>query len=253
MEMIGSCTALVTQKMVGCGIFPDKQLARILHGATLMDTENRIFHKMTSKDELIMNYLQKLSGIENENEFYGELMSYLFNTDDPNILFGRDYKEDWGFGFAVAKIRNAFDNEGHELKKGVMNETVKLAKENNENKNLPLTILRITDYKGDNITVNREIVYLVFNKGASKEFKKTIFDLMETIVRFEFGNVNLTRTEEYVEFWGTGTQLSRKKTAPILEPIVKVFNEYFYSPTNNFWIKRDFLKRCKNVVDAEKN
>jgi len=251
MEIIGSCTALITQKMFGGGIYPDKNLARILHGATLMDTENRVFHKMTEKDKMIMDYLKKLSGISDENNFYSDLMSFLLNTDDPDILFGRDYKEDWGFGFAVAKIKKGFENKGKEIKNKLIKKAVDLAKQNNVNKNLPLTILRITDYKDDNITVNRERVYLVFNNN-SEEFKSAIFNLLEKIVKFEFGNVNIEKTQEFVEFWGTGMQLSRKKTAPILEPIVKVFNEYFYSPSNKLWIKRDFLKKSKDVTDAER-
>jgi inorganic pyrophosphatase/exopolyphosphatase len=251
MEIIGSCTALITQKMFGAGIYPDKDLAKILHGATLMDTENRVFHKMTEKDKIIMDYLKKLSGINNENNFYSDLMSFLLNTDDPNILFGRDYKEDWGFGFAVAKIKHGFGEEGKEIKNKLIKKAVDLAKQNNINKNLPLTVLRITDYKDDNVTVNRERVYLVFN-NSSKEFKSAIFDLLKKIVKFEFGNVNIETTQEFVEFWGTGMQLSRKKTAPILEPVVKVFNEYFYSSSNKLWIKRDFLKKSKDVTDAEK-
>jgi inorganic pyrophosphatase/exopolyphosphatase len=252
MEIIGSCTALVTQKMLGVGIYPDKSLARILHGATLMDTENRVFHKMTYKDKMIMDYLKDLSGISNENKFYSGLMSFLLNTDDPDVLFGRDYKEDWGFGFAVAKIKHGFGEEGREIKNELIKKAVDLAKKNNMDKNLPLTVLRITDYKEDNITVNRERVYLVFNKESPKEFKSAIFDLLEKIVKFEFGNVNINTSDDFVEFWGTGMQLSRKKTAPILEPIVKVFNEYFYSPSNHLWIKRDFLKKSKDVTEAEK-
>src|SRR3989344_3467298 len=252
MEMIGSCAALITQKMLGSGFYPDKSLARILHGATLMDTENRVVYKMTSKDKIIMDYLKDLSEIKDENKFYSDLMSFLLNTDDPDVLFSRDYKEDWGFGFAVAKIKGGFGQTGKEIKKDLITRAVDLAKKNNVEKNLPLTVLRITDYKEDNITVNRERVYLVFNKESSKEFKSTIFELLEKIVKFEFGAVNLKSTLEYIEFWGTGMQLSRKKTAPILEPIVKVFNEYFYSPSNKLWIKRDFLKKSNEVIDAEK-
>ena len=252
MEIIGSCTALIVQKMLGMGIYPDKELARILHGATLMDTENRVFHKMTEKDKIIMDYLKKISEIENEDNFYGDLMSFLLNTDDPNILFGRDYKEDWGFGFAVTKTKNEFGESGEEIKKELIKKTVDLAKQNNINKNLPLTILRITDYKENNITVNRERVYLVFNKESSKEFKSAVFNLLKKIVKFEFGKVNIKTTQEFVEFWGTGMQLSRKKTAPLFEPVVKVFNEYFYSPLNELWIKRDFLKKSKDVRNVEK-
>jgi inorganic pyrophosphatase/exopolyphosphatase len=252
MEIIGSCTALIVQKMLGANIYPDKELGRILHGATLMDTENRVFHKMTFKDKMVMDYLKNLSGINNEDNFYSDLMSFLLNTDDPNILFGRDYKEDWGFGFAVAKIKHGFGEGGKEIKKELIKKAISLARLNNKNKNFPLTVLRITDYKDDNITVNRERVYLIFNETSSGEFKSAIFELLEKIVKFEFGEVNIKITENFIEFCGTGMQLSRKKTAPIFEPVVKVFNEYFYSPSNKLWIRRDFLKKSGDVRNAEK-
>jgi inorganic pyrophosphatase/exopolyphosphatase len=252
MEIIGSCTVLIVQKILGMGMCLDKNLGKILHGATLMDTENRISHKMTKKDVLIMNYLKDLSGIKDENRFYSYLMSFLLNTDDPDILFGRDYKEDWGFGFAVAKIKKGFKDSGTEIKKELIKKAISLAAQNNINKNLPLTILRITDYKKDNITVNRERVYPVFNNNSSNEFKSTIFNVLKKIIEFEFGKINIRTTSEYVEFWGTGMQLSRKKTAPILEPIVKVFNEYFYSPSIKLWIKRDFLKKSSDIIRTAK-
>ncbi len=252
LEMIGSCAALITKKILGMGLNFDNKLAKILHGATLMDTENRVFHKMTFQDELIMNYLKQNSQVSDEDDFYGELMSQLLNTDDPDVLFKRDYKEDWGFGFAVAKIKKGLDKEGNVLKKELVGKAVKLAEQNNIDKNLPLTIFKITDYKEDNRTVNRERVFLVFNKQSSEEFVNTIFELVKKIVKFEFGGVQVKQEGNFVEFWGTGMQLSRKKTAPVLEPVVKVFNEYFYSPAIDLWFKRDFLKKTKNTINAAK-
>jgi len=248
LEMVGSCTSLIVQKILGMGLYFDKELARILYGATLMDTENRVAHKMTIKDEVIMDYLKNISGISDDNEFYRELMSFLLDTDDPNVLFGRDYKEDWGFGFAVAKVKNCFDENGNVLKEELIKKTLELAKENNINKNLPLTVLRITDYKDDNETVKRERVYFVFNKNTSEEFKTKTFETMEKIIRFEFKGTRLRRTKTFIDFWGTGLQLSRKKTAPTLEPVVKAFNEYFYSPSLRLWVKRDFLKKTNDLI-----
>ncbi|MBM3200157.1 hypothetical protein FJZ53_04410 [Candidatus Woesearchaeota archaeon] len=252
LEMTGSCTALIVQKTLGMGLYFDKTLSRMLYGATLMDTENRVKHKMTVKDALIMDYLKNVSETTNDDELYTGLMSFLLNTDDPEVLFKRDYKEDWGFGFAVAKIKNGFDKKGYTLKKDLIKKAVTLAEQNNAEKNLPLTALRITDYEENNKTVNRERVYLVFNKSGSKEFKDTVFELLEKIVRFEFENINLRRTKEFVEFWGTGIQLSRKKTAPVLEPIIKVFNEHFYSASTKLWVNRDFLKKTCDTIRAAK-
>ena len=255
LEMAGSCTALVTNKILGMGLYFDSRIAKILYGATLMDTENRVAHKMTVKDFLVMDYLKEISQTESDDEFYSDLMSYLLNTNDPEILFRRDYKEDWGFGFAVAKVKHAFDTDGNVLKKQLIGRVLELAKQNNTDKNLPLTAIRITDYEADNETVNRERVYLVFNKNSTKEFIETTFNLLEKHIIFEFGadpRFKMRKTQEFVEFWGTGLQLSRKKTAPVLEPVVKVFNEYFYSPSLKLWIRRDFLKNTNLVKKAIK-
>ena len=255
LEMIGSCTALITNKILGMGLHFDSKIAKILYGATLMDTENRVAHKMTVKDAVIMDYLKRISETKNDEEFYSDLMSCLLNTDDPKILFGRDYKEDWGFGFAVAKVKHAFDKRGNILKKDLVDKALNLAEQNNNDKNLPLTVVKITDYKDDNKTVNKERVCLIFNKNTSKEFIETTSDLLQKHILFEFGrgfNFRIRKSKNFIEFWGTGVQLSRKKTAPVLEPVVKAFNEYFYSPSINLWIKRDFLKKTNLVKKAMK-
>jgi inorganic pyrophosphatase/exopolyphosphatase len=254
LEMCGSCTSLIVNKYLGMGLSFDKELAKILYGATLLDTENRVEHKMTVKDSLTMDYLKEISEIEEDNDFYGYLMSFLLNTDDPEILFKRDYKEDWGFGFAVAKVKGCFDDNEELLKRDLVDKALNLAQQNNIEKNLPLTVFRLTDYLKDCITVNRERVYLVFNSTASKEFINSAYSLLRKIVEFEFEGSNIKREgDEYIEFWGTGMQLSRKRTAPQLEPLVKAYNQYFYSPAIKKWVKRGFLKNTNYVVDAARN
>lgn len=246
LEMLGSTAALITRKYLGMGFELDYGMARLLYGAALMDTENRVTHKMTPKDYKIMDYLKKVSGVNNDDEMYGDLMSYLLNTDDAELLFKRDYKEDWGFGFAVTKIKNGFDKQGTVLKQNLIERLVDLTHENNIRKNLPLTLLKVTDYESDNERVNRERVYFIFN-NADKKFVDSIRDALKSIVMFEFPDDNIAVNEQYIEFWGTGMQLSRKKTAPVIEPINHAFNKYFYSPSVNMWIKREFLKKTAKI------
>ncbi len=253
LEMAGSCTGLITRKYIGMGLKMPEKLAKILYGATLMDTENRVDHKMTAQDEKVMYYLKDRARIENDHPFYQELMSYLLNTNDADLLFKRDYKEDWGFGFAVTKIKKGFSRDGRVLKTEMVDRLRQLAVQNNADKNLPLTLLRVTDYEDDNETVRRERVYLEYNKQATKEFKQATSNLLENIIRFEFPQTNLNTTDAFVEFWGTGLQLSRKKTAPVLEPIVEAFNQYFYSPSIDLWVKRDFLRQSSELKDVYKD
>ncbi len=252
-EMVGSTTALVTQKFHGMGVEVDKDLARILYGATLMDTENRSDKKMTYKDGLVMDDLKNISEIEDDKEFYQDLMSHLLNTDDAELLFNRDYKQDWGiFGFAVAKVKGAFSEKGEEIKKDLLNRLVDLAKKNNKDKNFPLTVVKVADYLDDNETINQERVYLIFNQYVLPEFKDTMFKFITKIIQNEFRNKNVQvrQTENSVDFWGVGDQLSRKVTAPFLEPIVEAFNEYYYSPSTNLYVKREFLKINEQIQQA---
>ncbi|MFH1036662.1 MAG: DHH family phosphoesterase [Patescibacteria group bacterium] len=252
LEMTGSTTALIVQKINGLGINMPKPLARILYGATLMDTENRSELKMTAKDKFIMDDLKKTSGIENDSEFYQDLMSFLLNTDFAELLFARDYKEDWTFfGFAVAKAKGIFGADGRILKGDLMARLVNLAKQNNADKNLSLTIIKVVDYREDNETINRERIYLVFNDDVFPEFKKTMFDLVSTVIDHTFkGKMSVKKGDNFIEFWGVGDQLSRKKTAPLLEPVVSAFNEYFFSPAVGLYVRRDFLKTTKRVKKA---
>ena len=252
LEMIGSSSALVARKMFGMGLDLSKEDAKILYGAALMDTENRVKHKMTQQDILIMDYLKKRSAVANDDEFYQDLMSRLLNTDDAGILFRRDYKEDWGFGFAVAKIKNGFRGEKGN-KWGLISNLYNLAEENTRQKNLPVTLMKITDYEDDNETVNRERIYFAFNGDASEKFKKTMKKAVESIIKFEFPEDNIETGEDYgdyIDFWGTGMQLSRKKTAPVLQPIVTAFNRYFYSPSIGRYVKRNFLKYTQEVKNV---
>lgn len=252
-EMAGSATALVTQKFHGMGIDVDKNLARILYGATLMDTEDRSDKKMTYKDVLVMNDLKRISQIQSDKDFFQDLMSHLLNTDDAELLFNRDYKQDWGiFGFAVAKVKGAFSEDGEDIKTDLLNRLVDLAKKNNKDKNFPLTIVKVADYLENNETVNRERVYLIFNDYVLPQFKDTMFTFITRIIENEFKakSPHIRQTANSVDFWGVGDQLSRKVTAPFFEPIVEAFNEYYYSPSTNLYVKREFLTIDERVQRA---
>lgn len=252
LEMIGSTTALITQKINGLGIDIPKPLARILYGAALMDTENRSQLKMTAKDEFVMDDLKVASETKSDTEFYQDLMSFLLSTDDIRLLFARDYKEDWAFfGFAVVKVKGVFDEKGKVLKENLLNQLVELAKRNNADKNLPLTLIKVVDYKEDNETINRERIYLIFNERVFPEFERVMQELILTIIDYTFkGKMSVKKTSNFIEFWGVGKQLSRKKTAPLLEPIAIAFNEYFYSPKTGLYVKREFLKATTRVKEA---
>ena len=221
-EIVGSTTTLVVQKFYGMGVDFCERLARILYGATLMDTENRSVRKMTFKDHLIMDDLKEAAHITDDHQFYKDIMNCLLNTEDAELLFARDYKQDWGiFGFSVVKVKGAFNLTGKLLKKDLFDRLTALAQKNNKSKNFPLTIVKIADYLDDNQTVNRERIYLIFNDHVLPEFKQIMFEFISRIIRNEFkGRAQIQVTDTFVDLWGVGDQLSRKVTAPFFEPIV---------------------------------
>ena len=131
-------------------------------------------------------------------------------------------------------MKGAFDKEGKVLKQDIFTQLTQYGRENNKKKNFPLTIVKIVDYEEDNETVNRERIQLVFHDTVSEEFKDAIFNTISEILDFLYEGSSdykrkISRDESFIEFWGVGTQISRKKTAPLIEPVVAAFNQYFYS------------------------
>jgi len=244
----GSTCGLVAQKFYGLGLDLPRELARILHGATLMDTENRFPGKMTPPDALVMDRLRGASGMADESAFYRRLMRRLVDCHDPDRLFVRDYKEDWSFfGFAVAKSIGVLD-PGREA---IVARLAELAQENNRRTNLPLTLLKIVDYAENAETIRRERMMPVFAEGASPDFRRAVGEAIVTIIRHESGaGVRIEERAGAIDYWGVGTQLSRKKLAPVLDPVVSAFNRYFWSPAAGLHVKRDFLRRDARVDEV---
>ena len=236
----GSTTALVAARLYGLGAEIPPNLAMMLLGAALMDTENRFVGKMTLFDGLIMDRLHRISPIDDEGNYYRRLMRKLISCYEPETLFIRDYKEDWCFfGFAVAKAILLLDD----ARSKVVERLCELAADNNSSRNLPLTLVKVVDYDVDAETIRKERVYPVFPANAVTEFKEAVFKTIEAVIRHESSdNVRIKITEDLIEYWGVGTQLSRKKLAPVLDHVITAFNRYFYSPSTGLYFKRDFLR-----------
>lgn len=243
-EMLGSSTALITLKLLAQGITIEEDAARVLYAATLMDTENINESKISYKDTLVMSYLKEISNVLNDDILFQGLMDKLLKTNDVNLLFNRDYKEDWDiFGYSVAKVKGLFDDDGKVNREDLFIGLKELAMKNNERNNFSVTLVKVVDYKDDNETVNRERLYFVYNTSATESYKKVLLNYAELLINDQFnGESNLYKGEDYIEYWGTGRQLSRKFTAPYLEPVIKAFNEYFYSPSTKLYVKREFMQ-----------
>lgn len=244
----GSASGLVALRFYGLGVEIPRGMARLLHGATLMDTENRFPGKMTPHDVYVMDRLKAASGMSDESAFYRRLMIKLVSCAEPDRLFIRDYKEDWSFfGFAVAKSIGILEPD---RAAGVARLKV-LAQENNRKTNLPLTLLKVVDYDANAETIRRERMYPIFTDGASPDFEAAVRQAIATIIRHESpAHVKVEERDGGIEYWGVGTQLSRKKLAPVLDPVVRAFNRYFYSPSAGLHLRRDFLRSDERLQEA---
>ena len=255
-EMLGSSTAMVWLKLQGMGISLDKSLSKMVFGATLLDTENKDQYKMTYRDKLIMDLLHKQSGVKNVDTFYYDAMGNMLKEESPRILFERDYKEDWFLmGFAVAKVKNMFSGTGKVREPATLQGLVELAQKNNKAKNFAVTLVKVVDYEDDNQKVRRERMYTIFNSLASPEFKEFFVEYLQRIIKHRFGsnaNLKIVRGENYVDYYGTGDQLSRKVTAPFLEKVVEPFNRYYKCSANNLWFSRTLLTHSTAVQQAAK-
>lgn len=243
----GSTCGLVAQKFYGLGLPIPPRLAAYLHGTTLMDTENRLPGKMTDLDALIMNRLKGASGMSDERAFYQRLMRKLITTYDADALFVRDYKEDWSFGFAVAKGINIFDP----VHDAVVERLLTLARESNAAKNLPLTLVKIVSYADDAVTTAKERLFPVYHRPPSPEFERAVKEAIIAVIRHESPpSVHIEERGGAIEYSGVGTQLSRKKLTPVLDPVVKAFNRYFHSPSTGLYFLRDWLRATPELKAA---
>ena len=241
----GSTTALVALRIYGLGLEVPPRMARVLLGAALMDTEDRFPGKTTALDGRVMDRLRTASGVPSEPALYRGLMRDLVSCYDADRLFVRDYKEDWTFfGFAVAKAIRLLDPE----RGPIVRRLLALARSNNEAKNLPLTLVKVVDYAEDAETIRREVLHLVFRPGASEAFRRAVRETVRTVIRHESGpGLRLEESPEAIAYWGVGTQLSRKKLAPVLELVAGAFHRYFRSPSTGLWLRRDFLRRDERL------
>lgn len=248
-EMIGSCASQVGMKILGSGCELDSQASTILLGAALMDTENRSSHKMTSRDIRIMDLLTKNSEIQSESLQYQRLMSALLNTNDSEVLFGRDYKQDWGLlGFAVIKVTGVLSKDGEVLKPQLIKDLLEFGYKNNARQNLAVTMIKIVDYDLDNENVNRERLYLCFGPHATLEFKEDLFSCVQEVVKLQLGKrVQVSRIDDGIEYWGVGDQLSRKISAPIFAEVVALHNSFCFISSVGKWVSREFLTLTEEV------
>ncbi|MBO4899172.1 MAG: hypothetical protein J5509_02675 [Lachnospiraceae bacterium] len=237
-RLIGSCSAIIAIKLAGSGFDPDRDISRILYSAMLMDTENRVEHKMTDIDRCVMDLMKEKSGIDDSPE-YIRLMNGLIAEKDIEELFFRDYKQFFGYGFAVLKVCDFIYDKDYARNI----ETVKaLAEEEIQRKGFDLLLFKIVEYDKNDLSVLREDLYYVFDEDTGKIVREKTVELLTKIIRLCFGNARVDVYDDHIEITGSGRQISRKKIAPAVEILLKKTSEYVYCKSISKWVSRSFLK-----------
>lgn len=151
----------------------------------------------------------------------------LCNLDekDAELLFSQGYKDEHDFGIVTVDVANVFGDDRTVMTCDLFSRLHEIARANNEEKNLPLTLLNITDYSGDEKTVNHERIYLVFRYGASEKFRTAIRRSILGAIRFYLSNKVINSTWDTIDFWGGGTQLPIDRASPVLKSAVALFKD----------------------------
>lgn len=238
-KMIGSCSALIAIKYAGSGFDVCKELADIFYSGMLMDTENRVLHKMTEIDKLTMDIMKKKSSIVDDSLHYIRLMNELIKEKNLERLYYRDYKKFNGFGFAVLKVKDYIDKDGFNE---YMKRAIEIAKNDNIKNNYYLSLIKIVQYNSTNLCVDIERIYYVFSKTSTEEIKLKSIDLLSKIIKVSFHDVKVIINDDYIEIVNAKKQISRKKIAPAFENVLKKAGEFVYFDSISKWVSRDFLK-----------
>ncbi len=255
-QLIGSCSALIAIKFIGSNFDFDEKMADIFYSGMLMDTENRVVHKMTMIDSVVMDLIKTRSSIKDDNNHYINLMNKLIKEKDPVNLYYRDYKRYFGYGFAVLKVTDYIDeiNFENNIKK-----IINIAKNDNKENNYYLSIIKVVEYNKDNLTVNRERIYYVFDDKTSGIVREKCIELLSKIVKVSFKNADIIINDNYMEITKAFKQISRKKIAPAIEAVLRKTGEFVYYNSIDKWVSRNFLvmndyiKKYEYKLDIDKS
>ena len=88
---VGAATTLVARRLRRDGLTPDRECARILLGAILLDTEGLSSHKAKAPDVEMAAWLGSLCG-EDPAALFAALQAQLLSETDVTALYQRDYR-----------------------------------------------------------------------------------------------------------------------------------------------------------------
>ena len=238
--LVGSTTALVTLKFLGSGFTFDSEMLRMICGAMLMDTENKVEHKMTTLDSNLFSYIEQRTDICTSG-LYKSLSNQLICETNIRALFHRDYKDFLNYGFAVIKTKD------ENIEKYIP-EMLELAKANNKEKAYPFTVIKIVIYN-HNIDVIKELMLFEKSTDIPDILIRDVKEVIKKSLLINFSNVKFTESETALSFSGIGKQLSRKRISTAIETVVRLYDEFKHIKSIDKWVSRDFLKINNRIKD----
>jgi len=244
LELIGSTTALIVIKFLGIEYGFDTEMLAIIYGAMLMDTENKVPHKMTTIDQEVYAYIEKQIDIDGD-KLYQKLSRKLIDCIDVNLLFHRDYKDFSNYGFAVTKTNN----------KHIINNIpnlLELARLNNLKKSYPITIVKIVIYN-EKIEVVEEMILFEKKENIPDQLINDIKEVIKQSLAIEFEDIKFLDEPHALTFYNISKQLSRKKISTAIERVIQEYDRFVYMQSINKRVSRDFLKINNKVKTAFEN
>ena len=245
-EETGSVSALIAIKYLGMGYKPDTKLSKMLYSAMLMDTENRVAHKMTPIDIVAMDFFRNEAHLNKAGitdlELYKTLMEKLVSEKDPEILYRRDYKTFNGFGFAVMKTQAGTEP--------AMEALLQKADHENEMNGFYFSIIKVVFYKEAGISIDRERIYLRYSVLADDIIRSKTEEFVKNIISEKYPTSVIIDKDNFMEISDCTAQISRKMIAPYIEALLEKYGKYYYMYSIEKWVSKDFLKRNPSLEQA---
>lgn len=200
---VGSSTTLVAQRCLADGLVPDAEMARILLGGILMDTEGLSPAKTRADDRTLAEWLSALWGGDSA-ALFADLRERLLAETDLPTLYRRDYRR-FGdaVGFAVIKIWNTTPVDEEKLRA--------LLAADRQDSGVTATLAKITRYNRDGL---HNETYLI---SAPTAVTHTITQALCRVA----GNAATVVAPDQVDLPYDAVHLSRKRLMPVLLSLLK--------------------------------
>ncbi|KAL7797735.1 hypothetical protein V8C43DRAFT_313887 [Trichoderma afarasin] len=215
-EVSWSSTLQVYIKFLGSGLELDRQSARLLLEATMLEAEPQLMTKMSNLDKLAFEHLRKLA---QDHTSYPKLMKML--TGDVKVAdpFVEDYKETL-FGFASR------------------------AEANNLERHLPLTVVKQVCYNSCFNSVREERITMHFNNAFhDKGFRRAITNTIQRACEAFHGIERVSVEGSQVNVRCVPNQTPRLLLAPLLEGIVSEHLKFVYSRSIGMYVACGFYNQ----------